>query len=148
MIDHVGYQEFHLVVHSMGGLTGLLLAHAHLDQVASFVDIEGNIAALEDCFISRQIVSHPHDDPAEFVASSSTGSADLLSGRIFRLHRIGPVTSNTDTPVVGPPGHFRGRVIRARPQVGRPSIESDGGTTGLGTWSKHLAGVDRGDRAG
>jgi pimeloyl-ACP methyl ester carboxylesterase len=36
-------------------------------RVVSFVDIEGNVAP-EDCFLSRQIVSHPHLDPAGFLA--------------------------------------------------------------------------------
>lgn len=66
MIGHVGYQRLHLVGHSMGGLTALLLAHAHPDRVASLIDIEGNIAP-EDCFLSRQIVSHRHADPEKFL---------------------------------------------------------------------------------
>nr|WP_322054506.1 alpha/beta hydrolase [Paraburkholderia bannensis] len=57
MIDHAGFERFHLVGHSMGGLTALMLAHRHPQRVLSFVDIEGNIAP-EDCFLSRQIVDH------------------------------------------------------------------------------------------
>jgi pimeloyl-ACP methyl ester carboxylesterase len=34
--------------------------------VVSFVDIEGNVAP-EDCFLSRQIVTHPHDDADGFL---------------------------------------------------------------------------------
>ena len=45
-----------------GGLTALLLAHQEPDRVLSFIDIEGNLAP-EDCFLSRQILTHPsHDD--------------------------------------------------------------------------------------
>lgn len=58
-------ERFHLVGHSMGGLTGLLLADQDPTRVASFIDIEGNLAP-EDCFLSRQIVSHAHPDPAGF----------------------------------------------------------------------------------
>ena len=62
-----GVDRFHLVGHSMGGLTALLLADRDPARVASFVDIEGNVAP-EDCFLSRQIVDHPHPDPAGFLA--------------------------------------------------------------------------------
>lgn len=57
--------RFHLVGHSMGGLTALLLADQDPSRVASFIDIEGNVAP-EDCFLSRQIISHPHPDPEGF----------------------------------------------------------------------------------
>ena len=53
-------ERFHLVGHSMGGLSALLLAHAEPDRVLSFVDIEGNLAP-EDCFLSRQVVTHPSE---------------------------------------------------------------------------------------
>jgi pimeloyl-ACP methyl ester carboxylesterase len=58
----------HLIGHSMGGLTALMLAHEERDRVLSFIDIEGNVAP-EDCFLSRQIVSYPSDDPHEFFAA-------------------------------------------------------------------------------
>ncbi len=61
-----GLDRFHLVGHSMGGLTALLLADQQPERVVSFVDIEGNVAP-EDCFLSRQIVDHPHHDPAGFL---------------------------------------------------------------------------------
>jgi pimeloyl-ACP methyl ester carboxylesterase len=59
-------ERFHLIGHSMGGLTALLLADLRPTQVASFIDIEGNLAP-EDCFLSRQIISHPHHDPKTFL---------------------------------------------------------------------------------
>ncbi len=61
-----GVGRFHLVGHSMGGLTALLLARADPGRVVSFVDIEGNLAP-EDCFLSRQIVTHPADGPDAFL---------------------------------------------------------------------------------
>jgi pimeloyl-ACP methyl ester carboxylesterase len=61
-----GIGRFHLVGHSMGGLTGLMLAGQAPERVASFVDIEGNVAP-EDCFLSRQIFLHPNEDPEEFL---------------------------------------------------------------------------------
>lgn len=68
VLAHFDIQRFHLVGHSMGGLTALMLAHHFPDRVLSFVDIEGNIAP-EDCFLSRQINDYPGDDPETFFAA-------------------------------------------------------------------------------
>lgn len=65
MLDRVGFERFHLVGHSMGGLTGLILADHAPDRVLSFCSIEGNVAP-EDCFLSRQIVEFPDSDPDAF----------------------------------------------------------------------------------
>lgn len=65
LLEHFGIQRFHLVGHSMGGLTSLLLAHQHPERVLSFVDIEGNIAP-EDCFLSRQIHDYAREDAERF----------------------------------------------------------------------------------
>ncbi|MFJ3451065.1 alpha/beta fold hydrolase [Pseudomonas sichuanensis] len=67
VLEHFDVERFHLVGHSMGGLTALLLAQYCPQRVISFVDIEGNIAP-EDCFLSRQIVDYPADDPEAFFA--------------------------------------------------------------------------------
>ncbi|MEX3964544.1 alpha/beta fold hydrolase [Paraburkholderia sp. EG286B] len=67
VLERVGFDRFHLVGHSMGGLTALMLAHRHPERVLSFVDIEGNIAP-EDCFLSRQIVEYPHADAERFFS--------------------------------------------------------------------------------
>lgn len=64
-IDRIGFDRFHLVGHSMGGLASLMLADANTERVLSFIDIEGNIAP-EDCFLSRQIVEFPSDNPHLF----------------------------------------------------------------------------------
>jgi pimeloyl-ACP methyl ester carboxylesterase len=61
-----GIERFHLIGHSMGGLTSLMLAHGAPDRVVSFTDIEGNVAP-EDCFLSRQIFVHPQEDPTLFL---------------------------------------------------------------------------------
>ena len=65
-IDKAGFDRFHLVGHSMGGLASLMLASSFPERVLSFVNIEGNIAP-EDCFLSRQIVDYPSDDPDAFL---------------------------------------------------------------------------------
>ncbi|MFI0815742.1 alpha/beta fold hydrolase [Streptomyces sp. NPDC021098] len=70
--------RFHLIGHSMGGLTALLLADGDPGRIASFTNIEGNVAP-EDCFLSRQIVTHAHDDPDEFLA----GFAERIGGSRF-----------------------------------------------------------------
>lgn len=67
VLNRCGIERFHLVGHSMGGLTALMLAHQSPGRVLSFVDIEGNIAP-EDCFLSRQIVDYPEADPERFFA--------------------------------------------------------------------------------
>jgi pimeloyl-ACP methyl ester carboxylesterase len=65
MLERTGFGQFHVVGHSMGGLTALMLADANPDLVLSFTNIEGNIAS-EDCFLSRQIVDHAEPDPDRF----------------------------------------------------------------------------------
>lgn len=65
MLDAEGIEKFHLVGHSMGGLTALMLADTHPERVLSFCNIEGNIAP-EDCFLSRQIVEHADPNPDAF----------------------------------------------------------------------------------
>ena len=65
MLDRMQIGRFHLVGHSMGGLTALMLAHQHQNRVLSFTDIEGNIAP-EDCFLSRQIIEYPAENAEKF----------------------------------------------------------------------------------
>lgn len=64
--DALGLETVHLLGHSMGGLTALLLAHRAPDRAVSFFNIEGNLAP-EDCFLSRQIVSHAADTAEAFL---------------------------------------------------------------------------------
>jgi pimeloyl-ACP methyl ester carboxylesterase len=66
MLVHFQISKFHIMGHSMGGLTALLLASRHPERVLSFVDIKGNIAP-EDCFLSRQIFTFPTDDEEAFM---------------------------------------------------------------------------------
>jgi len=65
VLDHTNIDKFHLVGHSMGGLTSLMLANQNPDRVLSFTNIEGNIAP-EDCFLSRQIIEYPASNANEF----------------------------------------------------------------------------------
>lgn len=67
VLRELGADRYHLFGHSMGGLTALLLADENPDRVASLTSIEGNLAP-EDCFLSRQAITHQNDDPEEFLA--------------------------------------------------------------------------------
>lgn len=44
MIDRAGIDRVHLAGHSMGGLTGLMLADSMPERIASFTTVEGNVA--------------------------------------------------------------------------------------------------------
>jgi pimeloyl-ACP methyl ester carboxylesterase len=87
-------ERFHLVGHSMGGLTALLLASQAPSAVLSFIDIEGNVAP-EDCFLSRQVITHPADDPERFFddfierARRSPSSSSALYAAGLR-HKVRP----------------------------------------------------------
>ncbi len=81
MLAALGVDRFHVVGHSMGGLTALLLADRDPARVVSFVDIEGNVAP-EDCFLSRQVVSHPHSDPAGFLSEFTDRRARTTDGGV------------------------------------------------------------------
>ncbi|PYI16099.1 alpha/beta hydrolase [Aspergillus violaceofuscus CBS 115571] len=97
VLAHYQIEQFHLMGHSMGGLTALLLAHHHPTRVLSFVDIKGNLAP-EDCFLSRQIFLFPADDPEAFLdafiartaTANSHGSA-LYASAIRARVRAGAV---------------------------------------------------------
>ncbi|KAF2833526.1 alpha/beta-hydrolase [Ophiobolus disseminans] len=78
VLSHFNITGFHLMGHSMGGLTALLLAHRHPDQVQSFVNIKGNLAP-EDCFLSRQIITFPSDDPEAFMNAFIVRTRSLKS---------------------------------------------------------------------
>ena len=66
VLERLTVEEFHVVGHSMGGLTALMLAQRAPDRVLSFVNIEGNLAP-EDCFLSRQIMDNPAADSGAFL---------------------------------------------------------------------------------
>ena len=75
VLAHFGFDHFHLVGHSMGGLTALMLAHANRESVLSFTNIEGNLGS-EDCFLSRQTFEYGQDDAEYFL--------DAFIDRVFR----------------------------------------------------------------
>lgn len=94
VLHHAGIRRLHLVGHSMGGLTALLLAHQDPGQVLSFVDIEGNVAP-EDCFLSRQVLTHPSADAESFFDDfiERTRCAPLSSSALYAAglrHKVRP----------------------------------------------------------
>jgi pimeloyl-ACP methyl ester carboxylesterase len=66
VLEYFNITHYHLVGHSMGGLASNLLAQRQPSSVLSFINIKGNLAP-EDCFLSRQILHFPSDDPKMFV---------------------------------------------------------------------------------
>ena len=68
VVRHYDVTEFHLVGHSMGGLTALLLADHDPSMILSFVNIEGNLHP-DDCFLSRQVIASAQPDAEQFMAS-------------------------------------------------------------------------------
>lgn len=101
VLSKLEVDRFHLVGHSMGGLTGLLLAHKLQDRVLSFVNMKGNLAP-EDCFLSRQVFGHQSDDPERFfedfvLRTSRTKSLGSALYAISLRHKVhapqGRVTS-------------------------------------------------------
>lgn len=100
MLESLDVTAFHLVGHSMGGLTALCLARATERKVLSFSDVEGNVAP-EDCFLSRQIVSFPAATPQNFLDAfiartlerPALGSASFAANLRHRVQAeaIGPV---------------------------------------------------------
>ena len=77
VLERFEIDSFHVVGHSMGGLTALLLADQSPERVLSFTDIEGNVAP-EDCFLSRQIVTHTASDPSTFLAEFAARSIESV----------------------------------------------------------------------
>lgn len=84
VLDAKQIDRCHLVGHSMGGLTALLLAERDPAGVAGFVSIEGNVAP-EDCFLSRQIVTHTDGDADLFLArfAERVGASGFYSTSLF-----------------------------------------------------------------
>jgi pimeloyl-ACP methyl ester carboxylesterase len=94
VLRKAGIERFHLVGHSMGGLTALLLAHQDPDRVQSFVDIEGNVAP-EDCFLSRQVITHAADDAESFFDAfiERTRHSPFFSSALYAAslrHKVRP----------------------------------------------------------
>jgi pimeloyl-ACP methyl ester carboxylesterase len=94
VLERFKFERFHLVGHSMGGLTALMLADRHPDRVLSFVNIKGNLAP-EDCFLSRQIIDYPLADDERFLDEfiERTRHAPAYSSALYAAnlrHKVRP----------------------------------------------------------
>lgn len=103
VLRHYGVKKFHLMGHSMGGLTALMLAQKRPDAVLSFVNIKGNLAP-EDCFLSRQVLQHPSDCPEAFFGQ--------FVERTRRSRQFGNGV------------YAAGLRAKVRPEIVRPTFES------------------------
>jgi pimeloyl-ACP methyl ester carboxylesterase len=108
-----GIERFHLVGHSMGGLTSLMLAHQEPGRVASFIDIEGNVAP-EDCFLSRQTFLHPHEDPELFLEDFISRNFPHLAANGVQLAEI---TSSGHFPMYSNPPQMWNRIAAFQRQA-------------------------------
>ncbi|KJK52123.1 alpha/beta hydrolase [Lentzea aerocolonigenes] len=92
MLDRAGIGRYHVVGHSLGGLTALLLAHREPGRVLSFVNIKGTLAP-EDCAPTRLLMSHQDsgDLYSRFIESVRRGhgySSGLYAANL--PHKIRP----------------------------------------------------------
>lgn len=95
-------ERYHLIGHSMGGLTALVLADENPEAVESFVNIEGNVAP-EDCFLSRQVISHHHDDPGQFLAefADRVGTSSYYASSLYAVSLPYKVRAAAAQPIFG-----------------------------------------------
>lgn len=100
VLQHYRIERFHLVGHSMGGLTGLVLADALKDRVISFTSIEGNVAP-EDCFLSRQIVEFPSNNASAFLDgfADRAWNAEAFSSALFASTLAHKVQADAVAPI-------------------------------------------------
>lgn len=67
LLEEVAPGPVHLIGHSMGGLVGLLLASRRSEMVASFVNVEGNLASIDCRVFSRRVATLAERLPAADV---------------------------------------------------------------------------------
>jgi pimeloyl-ACP methyl ester carboxylesterase len=60
----LGLESFHLIGHSLGGLTGLLYARRYPEMVKSFINVEGNLDMI-DCRVFSKYVNDYSSDRSE-----------------------------------------------------------------------------------
>lgn len=84
-VDDMGLDDFLLVGGSLGGLVGLLYAEQHLDRIAGFVNVEGNLAP-EDCMFSRNVIPHPYAHFEKVIFPQIKKAIAARRGRGFAQH--------------------------------------------------------------
>jgi pimeloyl-ACP methyl ester carboxylesterase len=84
-VDNLGLADFLLVGGSLGGLVGLLYAERHLNRIAGFVNVEGNLAP-EDCMFSRNVIPHPYAHFERVIFPQIKKAIAARRGRGFAHH--------------------------------------------------------------
>ncbi|MCG8926332.1 alpha/beta fold hydrolase [Lentzea sp. CC55] len=82
VLDRAGIGRFHVVGHSSGALTALLLAHQEPGRVLSFVNIKG-VLAPEDCVLSREALTHRDPGGYLFRLAESCRDSPCYGGGLF-----------------------------------------------------------------
>jgi len=99
VVDHYNIAPFHLVGHSMGGLSALIFARSNPEAVLSFTNIEGNLAP-EDCFLSRQIIDFPGKEEAFLEHLAGTISvAPQPSSALYAANLAGKTRPKAVAPI-------------------------------------------------
>ncbi|MEV6238393.1 alpha/beta hydrolase [Lentzea sp. NPDC051838] len=90
MLDRLGIGRYHVVGHSLGGLTALLLAHREPGRVLSFVNIKGTLAP-EDCAPTRHVLSHQEPGDVFFRFIENLRQADGYSSGLYAANLPGKI---------------------------------------------------------
>ncbi len=100
VLDELPIDLFHIVGHSMGGLTAQLVAERAPHRVLTLTSIEGNLAP-EDCFLSRQILTNPREDPAAFLAdfAARTYNGATYSSTVYGARVLSTVDARAIRPL-------------------------------------------------
>ncbi|MFD4635663.1 alpha/beta fold hydrolase [Lentzea sp. NPDC058436] len=97
VLERAGIGRFHVVAHSTGALTALLLAHSEPGRVLSFVNIKG-VLAPEDCVLSREALNHR--DPGEFLfgLAERTRESSCYGGGLYAANLPSKVRRGAVSP--------------------------------------------------
>ena len=65
LTEHLSLKSFHLIGHSMGGLTGLLYARRYPEKIKSFINVEGNLDSIDCRVFSKYVTEYPSENTEE-----------------------------------------------------------------------------------
>lgn len=65
VVKKTGLDTFHLIGHSMGGLTGLLYTKQHPRKVKSFINVEGNLDPIDCRVFSKYVDNYSQEKPED-----------------------------------------------------------------------------------
>lgn len=67
-LDKIGYEQAHIVGHSMGGAVAVIFAKLYPEKVASFINVEGNFT-LKDAFFTQKLAKMSKEEAEALVQS-------------------------------------------------------------------------------